>query len=547
MKYTKSIFFFITILIMSSNLLAQKQSFDVVTYSAPANWQKQQTEAGVQLSVTDKKTGGYAIAFITKTIASDAEANENFKTDWTRLVKGSVQVNGEPVMQQPFSENGWSVVSGTADYTDGSVKGMATLLTATGGGQMVSVLLMTNTQQYQNDLLSFINSLELTTATSIPDADKTTEATTNANPSSIVGLWVFYNTESNGLYNGFPQLTGGYMRREYLFNTDGTYTFRAKDWMVYVKDILFIYETGTYTVKGNQIIITPKKGKGEWWSKAASGRTSEWGKLVRSSSDYKLETVTYTIEFKYYSGSNEQAMILKAAKPTSRDGAKNSNQNEQEYRYTSRETGKSLIDNPPGFKTGFENKSPASSPSSPVKNTGETIAGTSGTNNASIAGLWTSYVLETNGYSINGTPQYTAGYLRREYNFYADGTYLFRNKQWLVKAPNIVFQYETGTYTVNGNQLTLIPNKGKGGFWKKTNSTKEWGSLIKSSDYSLEKTTYTFQIIIDNTYGNSIVLKTSKPTQRDGGHFNAANEPFEFRYSFRKLESSIDNPPGWKN
>lgn len=192
----------------------------------------------------------------------------------------------------------------------------------------------------------------------------------------------------------------------------------------------------------------------------------------------------------------------------------------------------------------------------PVQDTASTSSGNSShvtensvqqTEDISIVGLWTSYVLETNGYSINGSPQYTAGYLRREYNFYADGTYLFRNKQWLVKAPSIVFQYETGTYKVNGNQLTLTPGKGKAGFWNKTKSTKEWGSLIKSSTYNLEKTTYTFQIIIDNTYGNSIVLKSLKPTQRDGGQFNGPNDPYEFHYSFRKLESSIDNPPGWKN
>ncbi len=343
-------FFSITILLLAAIIThaQQKQSFGVVSYSTPVNWQKQQTEAGVQLSVTDKKTGGYAIAFITKAIASDAEANENFKTDWARLVKASVQVNGEPAMQQPFSENGWNVVSGTANYTDGAVTGMATLLTATGGGQMVSVLLMTNTQQYQNNLLAFINSLDLAKVTTNSTGDKTPAVINNSNNSSIVGLWIFYNTEANGYSNGFPVVTGGYMRREYLFNTDGTYTFRAKDWMVYVKDILFVYETGTYTVKGNQITITPKKGTGEWWSKAASGRTSEWGKLVRSSSDYKLETVTYTFEFKYYSGSN--ALVLKAAKPTSRDGAKNPNQREQEYIYSVRELDKSLIDNPPGFK-----------------------------------------------------------------------------------------------------------------------------------------------------------------------------------------------------
>lgn len=178
-----------------------------------------------------------------------------------------------------------------------------------------------------------------------------------------------------------------------------------------------------------------------------------------------------------------------------------------------------------------------------IQNTDTTANTTASVNtgNISIIGLWTSYVLETNGYQ-----QYTAGYLRKEYLFKNDGTYIFRNKQWLTKAKDILFIYESGTYTVNGNQLTITPKQGIGQFWSKTNSSKEWGKLVKSSDYKSEKVTYTFQIIDDATYGNGIVLKPGKATERDGGKFNAADDPFEFRYSFRKLESAIDNPPGFK-
>lgn len=334
----------------------QKQTFDVVTYTTPKGWQQQQNDASVQLSVTDKKTDAYSIALITKATASEATATENFTADWNRLIKGAVQVNTKPSMLAPAKDNGWEIISGTAPYVDGNQKGVATLITATGGGQMVSVVLMSNTDKYQNELLSFINSLVLTKASSNNAANKKPVTTNKASGTSIVGMWVFYNTESSGMYNGFPQLTGGYMRREYVFYNDGTYLFRAKDWMVYVKDILFVYETGTYSVNRNQITINPKKGKGEWWSKAASGRTNEWGKLVRASTDYKLEKATYTFSFTQFKGNDEITLMLQSSKPTQRDGKDGDKTGIQEYRYTSRDIKTTLIDNPPGFKTGFENK-----------------------------------------------------------------------------------------------------------------------------------------------------------------------------------------------
>ncbi len=168
-------------------------------------------------------------------------------------------------------------------------------------------------------------------------------------------------------------------------------------------------------------------------------------------------------------------------------------------------------------------------------------------NNASaIVGLWTDYSLESAGRSFNGTPQYTAGYLRKEYTFNKDGTYIYRNKQWITKTKDILFSYETGTYVVKGNALTITPKNGKGGFWEKKASSLEWGKYVKAFDYQLEKVTYTFKMIEDPNYSNTIVLRASKPTQRDGGKFNAPDDPYVFHYSFRKLASLIDNPPSLK-
>ncbi|NBA84403.1 hypothetical protein GVN16_01445 [Emticicia sp. CRIBPO] len=321
----------------------QKQTFGVVSFTAPKGWQQQQNDGGVQLSVNDKKSGGYAIAVITKAMASAASVNENFHNDWNRLVKVNVQVNGEPVIEPPVKENNWDVVSGTANYTEGGSQGVTTLLTATGGGQTVSVLVMTNTKQYQNELMAFLNSLELVKA-SENEAVNTTKPKGSPGKGTVVGLWSDNHLETSGYSNGFPQYTAGYFRREYLFKDDGTYVFRLKNWSVYLKEILFAYESGTYVVQGNQLTIIPKQGRGEWWSKK-DNNTKLWGNRLKAS-DYKLEKTGYTFEIKYYSGSNDYALILNPKKNTERDGTY-SNQNG--FSYIWRSTGESVIDNAPGF------------------------------------------------------------------------------------------------------------------------------------------------------------------------------------------------------
>lgn len=353
MKLLKTLGLIFVLLFTMNIAYAQKQRFDVVSFSLPKDWQKKQNDGGLQLSITDDKTGAYAIAVITKAKASSASSTENFNADWAKLVAGSVKVNGNPKIDSPVKENSWEIVSGSANYTDADNKGLATLLTATGGGRTVSVVLMTNSSQYQNDLLALIKSLELAETSQIQNssADVSPGQGSTKTNSSIVGMWCYYNTESNGSYNGFPQLTGGYFRKEYTFYGDGTYLFRLKNWAVLVKEIQYVFESGTWKMTGSKLTVTPKTGKAGWWSKAASGRTVGWGRLVKAGV-WKLEPVTYNVDLHYYPGIKETHLILKSPSQTQREGKLQNNT----LIYTPRKPNKSLIDNPPGLKTGFENK-----------------------------------------------------------------------------------------------------------------------------------------------------------------------------------------------
>ncbi|NRF40123.1 hypothetical protein [Pedobacter foliorum] len=350
MKLLKFLFLFSLLFVLSCTSFAQKQTFDVVSYAMPKGWQELKNDAGIQLSFTDKKTGDYAIAVITKVKASDASTTENFDNDWLRLVKGSVQVNAEPMMQESTKQNGWAVISGEANYTDGANTGMATLLTATAGRQTISVVLMTNNNKFQEEILAFINSLELAKPTQSETGNLIAATKINVVNPAMVGLWIDYNAETTGNYvNGNPQYTAGYTRKEYAFYPNGTYLFRRKQWMTSMKEILFVYETGTYSLAGNQLTINPKKGMGEWWSKAGQ-QSDAWGTRLKAA-DYKMEKVTYAFELKYFSGSQDHTLILKPLKPTQRDGGSFNNANDPyEFHYSLREKFGSLIDNPPGFK-----------------------------------------------------------------------------------------------------------------------------------------------------------------------------------------------------
>ncbi|MBS1563969.1 MAG: lipocalin family protein, partial [Bacteroidetes bacterium] len=445
-------------MISASSVLAQKETYDVVSYSIPKGWKKEVKENGVQIYTGNEKTGEYCLALIIKSTATDASAGDNFTAMWEKLVKGTVSVGEAPVMNDPSNEKGWDLVSGQAHYTDGANKGLVTLITATGNGKLATMVLMANTDKYQQELQGFVRSVELSKTEPVQGSNNAPATGEIPAPSSIAGIWESSISETNGMgyANGSPMVTSGYFRHAYTFRPDGTYLFLEKDFSVYSKEIFFAWETGTWAINGNRLTITPARGKNESWSKSASGNTKEWGSLQKTT-ERKLEKITYSFELHYYSGMNQTYLDLKYNKPTERDGRQsNDNNKENLWSYKPPYTpGQSSIDLPPGKKIETLSAGTSSKAEPPP------VYG----NNAALAGkVWEGSSKEKFvGGTMNGYN--TGGFFTYQYKFRADGTYRFVYVGASAYTETNSLQYESGTYSVNGNQLTILPSGGNNEEW----------------------------------------------------------------------------------
>lgn len=525
---------------------AQKQSFDVVSFSIPKGWQQKQNEGSVQLLATEKKSGAYIMAIITRASPSATSAIENFNSKWKDAIKDQLHLEGDPTMQPSSNSNGWDVEAGNANFMDNGVNSSVALLSATGGGQTVSVVIMTNSKQYESDLMAFLNSLELAAPSATNNGQSPAPATNpGMGASPIKGLWTSYVLETTGYsINGRPQYTAGYLRKEYAFYADGTYLFRNKQWLTKVNNIVYVYETGTYSVDGNELTLTPTSGKGGFWKKKASSK--EWGSLVKWT-DSKLEKTTYRFAISI-DPSYGNALVLTAANATARDGGQfNAPGDPFEFRYSFRAL-ESSIDNPPSLKTGFENKSlsavepiqtntpVATTTFSPI--TGKTWQGSSSEKMG--AGN-----LQTN----------TGGFFTNQYKFYPDGTYRFVQVNASHYTSTKSLNYETGTYSISGNQLSIVPTKGSDEEWTKIGKTSNgnsdvsnrainetWNKKQQTAPRKLERTTYTFRIEYqEGNHANALILEGyNGHTEREGNG--------TISYYFETPEpKSVRLPPGFED
>jgi hypothetical protein len=158
---------FAVLAISNTAVFAQSQSFDITTYTAPKGWTKQATESTIQFSKEDAAKGTYCLIMLFKSMPSTPDAKANFDAAWQTVVKEAVAVSTPPEMQPPVTENGWEAQSGYAPFETEGNKGIALLVTSTGFEKMVNILILTNSDVYENEMTDFLASIDFKKQTPI--------------------------------------------------------------------------------------------------------------------------------------------------------------------------------------------------------------------------------------------------------------------------------------------------------------------------------------------------------------------------------------------
>ncbi|MGN6416337.1 MAG: hypothetical protein ACTHMC_02510 [Pseudobacter sp.] len=327
--------------------VAQKEVYDIVSYISPSGWKKDSTISALAFSRIDG--GSWGQLAIYKSTASKGSIEEDVQSEWEKIVTAEHTITGNEETTTPETADGWTVVSRSGIWQFNGAN-VATILTTYSNNQVcVSILCNATAKPYLEDFKKLTGSIELPTQTATNSAPVQAEALQNnlsETPAagSITGEWRINIFETMG-----AQLTAGYFRKEYTFRPDGTYQFLQKDWSAYVKNILFSYETGTYTVNGKTLVITPLNGYTQEWSKNPSNRNEEWGSLLKTTKR-KLDKSVYTFNSNYYSGSDNSVLELFTEKSTTRESIPSGQPLPYKTEYYLNTKPGVLIVVPPGFK-----------------------------------------------------------------------------------------------------------------------------------------------------------------------------------------------------
>ena len=132
-------------------------------------------------------------------------------------------------------------------------------------------------------------------------------------------------------------------------------------------------------------------------------------------------------------------------------------------------------------------------------------------NNSLITGSWG----KSNSVAQINNRYGTYSYNKQQYTFNANGTYSFLGKNYSEDYAETLLIKETGTFTMNGNVLTILPKTSVIESWTKRNGADNYNQLKSSQKRALENASYQVQ-----KDGRNLILSTSKETIRDGRYSN---------------------------
>jgi hypothetical protein len=184
MKQVTLFFTFLLLLSMSSS--AQKTTFDIASFIAPADWKKADVGGVVVYTGIDNAKGRLCVLSIYKSTAGSGDAATDFAREWDSKVVKKFGCSSSPQIQNGDAKSGWQSKIGVDTFLQKGRKMMAILTTLTGEGKTICLLALTNDNSYINDLDVFYKSFEIAAAqtTNGNAGNQTTDSNNGAQPQS---------------------------------------------------------------------------------------------------------------------------------------------------------------------------------------------------------------------------------------------------------------------------------------------------------------------------------------------------------------------------
>jgi hypothetical protein len=300
------LFFSFLFLISTPGLFAQKCSFGIINYTAPAGYDLIKNDNVLTYYNEDKSTGAYCNLFIYKLIPGHNSAQNDFDFAWSNQVQTPFKVTGIANKQPVATLKGWQFLIGSTKYSDNGISTLAMLMTFSGEKNMQSICILSNSDKYKKDIESFIASVDV--IKEIATGNKSESS--NPNKTNAATRYEVWECNCPNLASGTQVTT---KLNTVILSPDGKWLYHMpeKGLNGVTPDSNQDGSWGTVTDKGNMLsLVNDRYGKMELYKitptsmRRYPNSTSSTYKKVKPVDGLRFEGA-YSPELSYYNGKTD--------------------------------------------------------------------------------------------------------------------------------------------------------------------------------------------------------------------------------------------------
>ncbi|NCI47435.1 hypothetical protein [Sediminibacterium soli] len=201
--------------------IAQKQTYDLVIYTPPAGWKKEEKSNLTAYSMTDNEKNSWCQIFIVKSTVSKGSIGADFESEWQELAVKNYHPSEMSQSDKAEEADGWKIKSGVGKFVFNKSDANIILTTFSGYGRCVSIVAITNSGDYSSATKKFWESIDLVK----PSA--TTPVTPTATDPAVNNHFAFNTTHfddgwTSTVQENWVELTKGSMKVLLHYPKEGT-------------------------------------------------------------------------------------------------------------------------------------------------------------------------------------------------------------------------------------------------------------------------------------------------------------------------------------
>lgn len=173
----------VCLVFLATSAAGQSESFDIATLTPPAGWQRLDSDG--TLAFYDYVTGNGVTSFgqiiLFPSWSSNKPPMKTFQQEWTNRVAKTTGTKTKPTTQVNKSPDGWTSVTGTAYIPARELSYNCILVTLSGYGKAMSIMVNTAGSDHAAAIENFFNDLNLDTGADNTPTIRSEEPATQRN------------------------------------------------------------------------------------------------------------------------------------------------------------------------------------------------------------------------------------------------------------------------------------------------------------------------------------------------------------------------------